>query len=79
MQRQINNLTQQLTLKESEIVRSQGKIDTLQTYTKTLEAEIKESRNKISLLNDELHTGQSSTIQQEHKKNQQEIQIFDLK
>ncbi len=76
---QINTLQQQLTLKDSEIIRSNGKIETLQAYSQTLEAEIKESREKIGALNDDLHSGQSNTIQQEHKKNQQELEIYDLK
>lgn len=46
-----------MTLKDSEITRAQGKIETLQAYNKTLEAEIKESRQKIAALNDELHSG----------------------
>lgn len=79
LQRQVNSLSQQLTLKDSELIRSQGKADTLQAYVKTLEAEIQESRNKIGALNDQLHSGESTTIQQEHKKNQQEIQLYDLK
>ena len=51
----------------------------MQAYVSTLEAEIKESRSKVETLNNEIHSGEANTIQQEHKKNQQEIEIFDLK
>lgn len=70
LQRQLNTLNQHIVLKDSEITRAHGKIETLQAYSKTLEAEIKESRQKIAQLNEEIHSGQSSTIQNEHKKNQ---------
>ena len=33
----------------------------------------------MSTLNDQIHEGQSETIKHEHKKNQQEIELFDLK
>ena len=33
----------------------------------------------MAALNDQLHSGQTDTIKQEHAKNQQEIEIFDLK
>lgn len=79
LQRQIDLLNQQLTLKKSEIDRCQGKIETLSSYNHTLEGEITDLRNKTSALNNEIHNGQSETIKFEHKKNQQEIEIFDLK
>lgn len=78
LQRQINALSQKMILKDSEIIRANGKIETLQAYANTLEAEVKDSRQRIDSLGNEIHNGQSSNIQQEHKKNQQEIQIFDL-
>ena len=67
-----------MTLKDSEMERARGKIETLSSYNKTLEKEIKDARGRFTSLNDEIHLGQSETIKQEHKKNQQEIQIFDL-
>ena len=68
-----------MTLKDSDLVRATGKIDTINAYNTTLEAEIKESRAKIAELNNQIHSRETSTIQHEHKKNQQEIEIFDLK
>ena len=62
LQRQVNTLMQQLTLKDSEIVRANGKIETLQAYSNTLEVEVKESRQKIEALGNEIHSGQTSTI-----------------
>lgn len=73
LQRQINALSQKMILKDSEIIRANGKIETLQAYANTLEAEVKDSRQRIDSLGNEIHNGQSSNIQQEHKKNQQEI------
>ena len=67
-----------MTLKDSELERAKGKIETLASYNQTLEREITETRNKMASLNDEIHNGQTETIKQEHKKNQQEIMIFDL-
>ena len=72
-------LNQQLTLKKSEVDRANGKIETLSSYNMTLEKEVTELRNKMSDLNNEIHNGQNETIKFEHKKNQQELEIFDLK
>jgi len=68
-----------MTLKNSELDRASGKLETLQSYNQTLEKEITDLRNKVSSLNGEIHDGQNATIKQEHQKNQQEIEIFDLK
>ena len=44
-----------------------------------MEKEVKEWREKVERLNNEIHNGQSQTINVEHKKNQYEIEIIDLK
>ena len=46
---------------------------------KTVEEEVKEWRKKVCDLNNQIHTGESMTIQTEHKKNVFEIEIIDLK
>lgn len=51
----------------------------MQSYNTTLETEVADLRNKMAALNGQLHSGQADTIKQEHAKNQQEIEIFDLK
>jgi chromosome segregation ATPase len=79
LQRHIDTLNQQMTLKNSELDRFKGKIETMQSYNTTLETEVADLRNKVAALNDQLHSGQTDTIKQEHAKNQQEIEIFDLK
>lgn len=58
-----------MTLKDSELVRANSKVETLQAYIKTLEVEVKEWRSKVEALNNQLHSGQTDTIQIEHKKN----------
>ena len=58
-----------MTLKNSEIDRANGKIETISSYNMTLEKEITQLRNKVSTLNEDIHTGQSHTIKQEHTKN----------
>ena len=79
LQRQIDTLNQQMTLKNSELDRFKGKMETLQSYNSTLETEVADLRNKVAALNGQIHSGQTDTIKQEHAKNQQEIEIFDLK
>lgn len=79
LQRQIDQLKQQMTLKNSEVDRANGKIETVSSYNMTLEKEITQLRNKVSTLNEEIHSGQSQTIKQEHTKNQHELEIFDLR
>jgi len=41
------------------LVRASGKIETLQAYTATMEKEVKEWREKVERLNNEIHNGQS--------------------
>ena len=77
LQRQLDQANQKMTLKNSELDRASGKLETLQSYNQTLEKEITDLRNKVSSLNGEIHDGQNATIKQEHQKNQQEIEIFD--
>lgn len=77
--RQIDKLNQDLALKNSELNRATGKVETLQSYNQTIEHEVTDLRNKVSQLNAELHSGQSETIKAEHKKNQHEVELFDLK
>lgn len=59
--------------------RANGRVETLQSYNQTIEHEVTDLRNKVTQLNEEIHSGQSETIKQEHKKNQHEIELFDLK
>ena len=79
LQRGLDQANQKMTLKNSELDRASGKIETLNSYNETLEREIADLRNKVATLNSEIHEGQSATIKQEHAKNQQEIEVFDLK
>lgn len=79
LQREIESLQQKLVLKDSEVNRANGKTETLQSYNQTLEAEIKDLRSKVAELNGVVHTGQTETIKNEHKKNQHELEIYDLK
>jgi hypothetical protein len=46
-----------MTLKKSELDRANGKIETLASYNQTLEKEIGEMRNKVSVLNEQIHSG----------------------
>jgi hypothetical protein len=62
-----------MTLKDSELVRANGKLETMASYNLTLEKEVSDARNRATFLNDEIHLGQSETIKQEHTKNVQEI------
>ena len=61
-QRQIDTLNQHLTLKNSELDRFKGKIETLQSYNSTLETEVGDLRNKVAGLNEQIHSGQTDTI-----------------
>ena len=49
--RQLDNLNQQMILKNSELDRAKGKIETLSNYNQTLEKEMATYRNKISQMN----------------------------
>lgn len=53
--RQLDNLNQQLILKNSELDRAKGKIETLSNYNQTLEKEMTTYRNKVSQLNNDMH------------------------
>lgn len=57
LRRQIEAVNQKFALKESEVVRANGKIETLQAYTATMEKEVKEWRQKVESLNNEIHNG----------------------
>jgi len=52
-----------MSLKDSELVRANGKIETLQLYSQTMEKEVKEWRQKVEALNGEIHQGASENIQ----------------
>lgn len=52
-----------MTLKNSELNRANGKIETLSSYNVTLEKEISDLRNKVAQLNEEVHVEQTGTIQ----------------
>ena len=79
LRRQIDSLHQTLQLKDSEVSRITGKMETSAVYAQTLEKEVAEWRAKVESLNQQVHSGQTDTIQSEHKRNQNEIQIYDLK
>ena len=46
-----------MVLKDSDLDRARGKIETIQSYNQTLEKEVQDSRNKLANLNDEIHNG----------------------
>ena len=68
-----------MALKNSEVDRLNGKMESMKSYSETLEKETSDLRSQVAKLNNEINEGANSTIKQEHKKNQQEIEIFDLK
>lgn len=67
-----------MILKNSELDRANGKIETLSTYNQTLEKELSDYRNKVQQLNTDMHNEQNDQISKQHKANQQEVQIYDL-
>ena len=46
-----------MVLKDSEMERMRGKIETLASYNATLEKEIQDTRGRLTSLNDEIHLG----------------------
>ena len=57
LQRELDQMNQKMTLKNSELDRANGKIDTMKSYSETLEKEVAELRNKVASLNGEVHEG----------------------
>ena len=52
---QINTLNNQMSLKDSELVRMTGKLENMYIYSQTIEKEVKEWRQRVEGLNSEIH------------------------
>lgn len=77
--RQIEDLKQLLAMKENEIERFKGQSQNVTSFSKSLEREISDLRDEVQRLNDIINNTQNDTLRTEHKKNQFEIEIIDLK
>lgn len=66
-------------MKENEIERFKGQSQNVTSFSKSLEREISDLRDEVQRLNDIINNTQNDTLRTEHKKNQFEIEIIDLK
>lgn len=66
-------------MKENEIDRTKGQTENVSHFSQSLEKENLELREEVQRLNDIINSGKNDTMRTEHKKNQAEIEIIDLK
>lgn len=77
--RQVDKKQQECDLKHNENERLNQKLRTVQSYTSTLEKDLKESRDQVTALTNQINNGQNESVKNVHAKNKAEVTIIDLK
>lgn len=70
---------QELTLKQSEMDRLNGKHETMASYNQTLEKDLAGVRGQMSSLTLRLESGAEKNVRDESAKNRAEVEIVDLR
>lgn len=66
-------------MKENEVERSKGQTYNVSSFSKNLEKEVQDLRDEVQRLNEIINNAKNDTLRTEHKKNQYEIEVLDLK
>ena len=77
--RQIDKKQQECELKHNENERLNQKLKTVQSYTNTLEKDLKDSRDQLVSLTNQINNGQNESVKNVNAKNKADITIIDLK
>lgn len=77
--RQIDKKQQECELKHNENERLNQKLKTVQSYTNTLEKDLKDSRDQLVSMTNQINNGQNESVKNVNAKNKAEITIIDLK
>lgn len=79
LQRQVDKRQQECELKQNENERLGQKLKTVQSYSSTLEKDLRDARDQIAALSSQLNNGQNESVKNVNAKNKAELTIVDLR